>query len=45
MKTENGIGNEGTKVLCDALKFNTTLTTLNLSGEERKRKRKNERDE
>ena len=45
MKTENGIGDEGTKVLFDALKVNTTLTTLHLSCEKRKKKREREMNE
>ena len=32
--TGNGIGIEGAKSMSEALKSNTTLTSLNLSGEE-----------
>ena len=32
--TDNGIGDEGAKVLSEMLKVNTTLTSLNLRGEE-----------
>ena len=39
--TGNGIGDEGAKAMSEMLKVNTTLTTLNLGGEEeRKDKRK-----
>ena len=47
--TGNGIGVEGAKSMSEMLKVNTTLTTLNLGGEEeeikekRKRKGKEER--
>ena len=38
--TDNGIGDEGVKALSEMLKMNTTLTELNLRGEEeRKRER------
>ena len=30
--TEKGIGDEGVKVLCELLKVNTTIRSLNLSG-------------
>ena len=40
--TVNEISDEGTKALSDALKVNTTVTSLNLKcEEERKRKEKN----
>ena len=32
--TDNDIGDEGTKSMSEALKSNTTLTSLDLSGEE-----------
>ena len=35
--TENKIGDEGAKALCEALKTNTTLTSLNLYSEEWKK--------
>ena len=38
--TGNGIGEEGAKALSEMLKENTTLTSLDLSGEEEERKRK-----
>ena len=41
--TGNVIGAEGAKTLCDALKVNTTLKTLNLWGEEL-RKEKDEKN-
>ena len=34
--TENYLGDEGAKSLSDALKSNTTLTQLNLSGEDKR---------
>ena len=37
--TVNGIGIEGAKSMSEALKTNTTLTSLNLSGEEEERER------
>ena len=33
-QTDNGIGAEGAHALSDALKVNTTLTTLDLGGEQ-----------
>ena len=33
-KAENGIGVEGTRALSEALKVNTTLTTLDMEGEQ-----------
>ena len=33
IKTDNNIGDEGAKMISDALKCNTTLTKLNLEGE------------
>ena len=33
MHTDNKIGAEGAKMISEALKCNTTLTTLNLCGE------------
>ena len=38
--TGNDIGDEGAKALSEMLKVNTTLTSLDLSGEEEERKRK-----
>ena len=32
--TDNGIGDEGAKAMSEMLKVNTTLTSLNLEGEE-----------
>ena len=43
--TDNGIGDEGAKSMSEMLKSNTTLTSLNLSGEEEGRKRKRKRKE
>ena len=37
--TANGIRDEGARSMSEALKSNTTLTSLNLSGEEEKRER------
>ena len=37
--TANGIGDEGAKSMSEALKTNTTLTSLNLCGEEEERER------
>lgn len=36
----NGIGNEGAKVLFEALEENTTLTKLDLRGDEKEEKEK-----
>ena len=36
--TDNGIGDEGAKAMSEMLKKNTTLTTLDLSGEEEERR-------
>ncbi len=45
----NGIGDEGAQTLSEALKNNTSLTSLNLRGEENemrwKRRNENERNE
>ena len=38
--TDNGIGDEGAKAMSEMMKVNTTLTSLNLSGEEERKKRK-----
>ena len=44
--TGNDIGGEGAKTMSEMLKVNTTLTTLNLRGEEeRKEKRKKKKNE
>ena len=37
--TDNGIGDEGAKALSEMLKVNTTLTELNLGGEEERKER------
>ena len=37
---DNGIGVEGVKVMCEMLKVNTRLTSLNLCCEEEMRKEK-----
>ena len=37
--TDNGIGVEGAKAMSEMLKVNTTLTELNLDGEEERKKR------
>ena len=34
---DNGIGDEGAKSMSEMLKVNTTLTTLDLSGEEERK--------
>ena len=41
--TDNWIGDEGAKTLSEILKTNTTLTSLNLRGEEEGKKRKRNR--
>ena len=42
--TGNGIGDEGAKAMSSMMKVNSTLTTLNLGGEEeRKREEKEKR--
>ena len=38
--TENGIGDEGAKAMSEMLKVNTTLTSLDLRGEEEERMEK-----
>ena len=38
--TGNGIGDEGAKAMSEMVKVNTTLTTLNLRGEEERKERK-----
>ena len=40
--TGNGIGDEGAKSMSEMLKSNTTLTSLNLWGEEEERERERE---
>ena len=40
--TENVIEDEGVKALCEMLKVNTTLTSLNLRGEKEGRRGKEE---
>ena len=42
--TGNGIGIEGAKSMSEALKTNTTLTSLNLCGEEEEREKERERE-
>ena len=41
--TGNGIGDEGAKSLSEMLKSNTTLTSLNLYGEEERKNREREK--
>ena len=41
--TDNEIGDEGTKSMSEMLKTNTTLTSLNLGGEEKGMTRKREK--
>ena len=41
--TGNGIGNEGAKSLSEMLMTNTTLASLNLGGEEEKRRERERR--
>ena len=43
--TGNGIGVEGAKSMSEALKSNTTLTSLNLGCEEEEREREREKRE
>ena len=43
--TGNGIGDEGAKAMSSMMKVNTTLTTLNLGGEEERKREKRERKE
>ena len=38
--TGNGIGDEGAKSMSEMMKVNTTLTSLDLSGEEERKKGK-----
>ena len=38
--TVNGIGDEGAKAMSEMLKVNSTLTELNLGGEEERKERK-----
>ena len=42
--TGNNIGVEGAKSLSEMVKMNTTLTSLNLGGDEEKRDREKERE-
>ena len=42
--TGNEIGIEGAKSMSEALKSNTTLTSLNLSGEEEEREREKRKE-
>ena len=37
--TANGIGDEGAKAMSEMMKVNSTLTTLNLRGEEERKER------
>ena len=41
--TDNKIGDEGAKALSEMMKVNTTLTSLNLCGEEERRKERERR--
>ena len=41
----NGIGAEGAKLMNEMLKFNTTLTSLNLSCEEERKEKRKEKSE
>ena len=43
--TDNGIGDEGAKSMSEMLKVNTTLTELDLSCEERKKREREEMSE
>ena len=43
--TDNEIGDEGAKSMSEALKSNTTLTSLNLGCEEEEREREREKRE
>ena len=43
--TDNKIGDEGAKAMSEMLKVNTTLTSLDLRGEEEKRGREKEKKE
>ena len=38
--TDNSIAAEGIKAMCEMLKVNTTLTSLNLGSEEERKQRK-----
>ena len=40
--TDNGIGVEGAKVMCETLKVNPTLTGISLSGEEERKEKEKE---
>ena len=42
--TDNGIGDEGAKSMSEALKSNTTLTSLNLRGEEEREREREKRE-
>ena len=43
--TDNEIGDEGAKALSEMLKVNTTLTSLDLSGEEERKGKEKEKRE
>ena len=43
--TGNGIGDEGAKALSEMMKVNTTLTTLDLWGEEERKEREEKEKE
>ena len=43
--TDNGIGDEGAKSMSEAMKSNTTLTSLDLECEEEEREREREKRE
>ena len=43
--TDNEIGVEGAKALCEMLKVNTTLTSLNLDGDKKAKRKKRKKKE
>ena len=43
--TDNEIGVEGARTMSEMLKVNTTLTTLDLAGEEERKRERRERKE
>ena len=43
--TDSEIGDEGAKAMSEMLKVNTTLTTLNLGGEEERKEKEKEKKE
>ena len=42
--TDNGIGDEGVKALSEMLKMNTSLTTLDLCGEEERKEKEKKKE-